>query len=140
MEEETIVTPEEKKPNFFGIGLVLTLVVLVVLMVLSGKKEPIEDNKTAEVAGTIAVEAGSFYYKPNLIRAKKGEKVKLTLNSVSMVHDFNIDELGIRVPITQSGNSSSVEFTVNEVGEFEFYCSVGQHRANGQIGKLIVVE
>jgi len=31
-----------------------------------------------------------------------------------------------------------VEFTADTPGEFEYYCSVGQHRANGQVGKLIV--
>jgi heme/copper-type cytochrome/quinol oxidase subunit 2 len=92
------------------------------------------------VNGEITVEAGSFYYKPNLIKVKKGEKVKLTLNSASMMHDFKIDELGIEVPVTKSGSSSTVEFTVDKVGEFEFYCSVGAHKANGQVGKLIVTE
>jgi len=71
---------------------------------------------------------------------KKDVKVKLTLNAISLMHDFNIDELGIKVPVTKSGSSSTVEFTADKVGEFEFYCSIGQHRANGQVGKLIVTE
>lgn len=95
---------------------------------------------TDVVNGEISVEAGSFYFKPNLIRVKKGEKVKLTLNAVSMMHDFNIDELGVKVPLTKNGTSSTVEFTPTKSGEFEFYCSVGSHRANGQVGKLIVTE
>jgi cytochrome c oxidase subunit 2 len=90
--------------------------------------------------GEISVEAGSFYYKPNLIRVKKGEKIKLTLVSVSVMHDFNIDELGVKMPIVKSGSTGTVEFTPDKVGEFEFYCSVGQHRQYGQVGKLIVIE
>lgn len=90
--------------------------------------------------GKIAIEAGSFYYKPNLIRVKKGEKVKITLNSVSMMHDLVIDELGLKIPVTKSGNTAVAEFTPEKAGEFEFYCSVGQHRQNGQVGKLIVTE
>lgn len=169
MEEETNVTHEEtsevrvesgqKKPSLLGVGVVLALVILVVPMLLSGKKKQGEiDTAKTEVTvapqvalptaatpvdvvnSAIAIEAGSFYFKPNLIRVKKGEKVKLTLNSVSMMHDFNIDELGIRIPVTKSGNSGTVEFTANKVGEFEFYCSVGEHRQLGQVGKLIVVE
>ena len=31
-----------------------------------------------------------------------------------------------------------VEFTVDKTGTFEYYCSVGQHRANGMVGNLIV--
>jgi plastocyanin len=31
-----------------------------------------------------------------------------------------------------------VEFTPNIVGEFEYYCSVGDHRAKGMTGTIIV--
>lgn len=92
------------------------------------------------VNGAITIEAGSFYYKPNLIRVKKGQKVTVTLNSVSMMHDFYLDEFAVKGPITKSGESSKVTFTADKVGQFEFYCSVGQHRANGQVGKLIVTD
>lgn len=88
----------------------------------------------------IEVEAGSFYYQPNVIRVKKGETIKLTLNSVDMMHDFNIDELDVSIPVTAGGQSATVEFTADTVGTFEFYCSVGEHRANGQVGTLIVEE
>jgi len=87
---------------------------------------------------TVTIEAGSFYYKPDVIRVKKGEKVKLVLNSVDMMHDFNIDELGVSVPVTKAETSSTVEFTPDQVGTFEYYCSVGEHRANGQVGTIII--
>ncbi len=87
---------------------------------------------------TINVEAGSFYYTPNEIRVKKGEKIKLVLNSVDMMHDFVIDELGVKIPVTKGGSSATVEFTADTAGTFEYYCSVGQHRASGQIGTIIV--
>jgi nitrosocyanin len=86
----------------------------------------------------VNVEAGSFYYKPNEITVKQGEKVRIVMNSVSMMHDFNIDELGVKMPIIQNGNTGTVEFTADKKGSFEYYCSVGQHRANGQVGTLIV--
>lgn len=86
----------------------------------------------------IEVEAGSFYYKPNVIEVAKGQKVKIVLTAVSMMHDFNIDELGVKMPITKNGDTGTVEFTADKVGTFEYYCSVGQHRANGQVGKITV--
>lgn len=87
----------------------------------------------------VEVEGGSFYYKPNEIRVKKGEKVKVVLNAVDMMHDFVIDELNVRTKIIKSGETSEVEFTAPTTpGEYEFYCSVGQHRANGMVGKLII--
>lgn len=88
----------------------------------------------------IQVEAGSFYYAPNEIRVKRGEPVRIEMTSVDMMHNFVIDELNIEIPITQAGETSKVEFTPIEVGEYEFYCGVGNHRAQGQVGTLIVEE
>ncbi len=87
---------------------------------------------------TITMEAGGFYYKPNVIKAKVGEKIKIVMTSKDMMHDFVIDELGVKLPITKSGETKEVEFTASKAGTFEFYCSVGQHRKNGQVGQLIV--
>ena len=86
------------------------------------------------------LEAGSFYYKPNVINVKKGDKVKAIMNSVDMMHDFVIDELNIKSAIAKSGSSAEVEFTADKVGSFEFYCSVGSHRKMGMVGTLVVTE
>ncbi len=99
----------------------------------------ISENSEGEV-NIVKVEAGSYYYKPNVITVKKGEKVKIEMTAADMMHDFNIDELGVRIPITRAGSTTSVEFTADKVGEFEFYCSVSNHRRMGQVGKLIVTE
>ncbi len=98
----------------------------------------VEDATIPSDVRTVEIEAGSFYYKPAQLRVKKGEKIKLILKSVDMMHDFNIDELGLKIPITKSGSTATVEFTADKSGTFEYYCSVGQHRLKGQVGKLIV--
>lgn len=86
----------------------------------------------------IEVEAGAFYYKPASITVKKGEKVKIVMTSKDMMHDFVVDELGIKAPVTKAGETNTFEFTATETGTFQYYCSVGQHKANGQVGTLIV--
>jgi plastocyanin len=86
----------------------------------------------------VELEGGSFYYKPNVIKVKKGDKVKVTLKSVDMIHDFVITELNVKSPRVKSGDTGTVEFTADQIGTFEFFCSVGQHRAMGMVGKLIV--
>ena len=88
----------------------------------------------------IEVEAGSFYYKPNIIEVNKGQEVKIVLKAVSLMHDFVIDELGVKLPIVKNGDTGTVEFTADKMGTFEYYCSVGngKHRANGQVGKITV--
>jgi plastocyanin len=87
---------------------------------------------------TISVEAGSYYFSPNEIRVKKGETITIVITGADTMHDFIIDELGVVIPLTEAGDSSSVTFTADTVGNFEFYCSVGQHRQLGQTGTLVV--
>lgn len=88
----------------------------------------------------VTMEAGSFYFEPNVINAKLGQTVRVTLNSVSMQHDFVIDDLGVKSSVLPSGRSETVEFVASEVGSFEFYCSVGNHRQQGMVGTLNVTE
>lgn len=54
------------------------------------------------------------------------------------MHDFVIDELNVKTKIVKDGESETVEFTPDQTGTFEFYCSVGQHRQMGMKGTLIV--
>jgi len=100
---------------------------------------PSPSDQTSQIT-VINVEAGSFYYDPNVITVKKGQPVKIVMTSVDMMHDFVVDELNLKLPIVKNGETGEIEFTPDTVGEFVYYCSVGQHRANGQVGTLIVTE
>jgi len=142
------------------IGLLVVAVVGGVIYFANTKnvKAPLESTTTSSTSSTVSsppgvppettdanikiveVEAGSFYYKPNIIEVTKGQKIKIIMKSVSMMHDFNIDELGVKMPITKNGDTGTVEFTADKVGTFEYYCSVGQHRANGQVGSITIKE
>src|SRR3990172_3771079 len=112
------------------------------------EREPYNDNdvlsETSEgVDATItqiSVEGGSFYYKPNVIDAKVGQNLKVVFSAKDLRHDFVIDELDVRTPVVTAGDTATVEFTPTEAGTFEFYCSVGNHRAQGMVGKLIVTQ
>lgn len=99
-----------------------------------------EEIVVMEDVKTFALETGSFYYQPNTITVTEGDTVRIILNSVDTMHDFAIDELGVRTEIVQSGDTGEVTFVADTVGEFEFYCSVGEHRAQGMVGTLIVEE
>lgn len=84
------------------------------------------------------IEGGSFYYKPNQLTVKAGEPVKVVLTSVDMMHDFVIDGTDIESEIAETDETVEVEFTIDEPGVYEFYCSVGEHREKGMVGTLIV--
>lgn len=86
----------------------------------------------------ITMDAGSFYYSVKNITVKKGEKVKIVMTSKDMMHDFNIDELNVHMPVVKSGETGTIEFTADTVGTFEYYCAIGQHRKMGQVGKITV--
>lgn len=95
-------------------------------------------QQTDPKAKVFTIDAGSFYYKPNEIKVKKGDTVKIVMNSKDMMHDFIIDELKVKIPVTKSGSTAEVTFVADTAGTFEFYCSVGAHRQQGQVGKIII--
>lgn len=153
----------ESKVNFLALGVVFIALVIGAGFMLSrsqvqtgkNQSEPSPESNILVISATplveaaatnraegsariIQIEAGSFYFKPNEIRLKKGESVKFEIKSADMMHDFNITELNVKIPITKAGNTASVVYTADTSGTFEFYCSVGLHRKNGQVGKLIV--
>lgn len=85
------------------------------------------------------VDAFSFGYSMKEIRVNKGDKVKIIVTNTGGTHDFFIDELNVRTPIIKTGDTAELEFTVpNEAVQYEYYCSVGSHRAAGMFGTLIV--
>lgn len=84
------------------------------------------------------VTGSSFKFEPNKIEVNKGDKVKITFKNAGGFHDFMIDEFKVAAKQIGSGASETVEFTADKAGTFEFYCSVGNHRAQGMKGTLVV--
>ena len=101
--------------------------------VVSAKKE-----QTAQQL--ITVEGGNFYFSPNEIRAKKGQPMQILLNNKEGIHDFVIKEFGVGSDTISGGQTTTISFTPDKAGTFEFYCSIGQHRDMGMKGTLIVEE
>lgn len=83
-----------------------------------------------------------FGYDQKTITVKKGETVRITLtNSGKMPHDWIVDEFtGAKTKMIKNGETDTVTFVADKAGTFEYYCSVGKHRANGMVGKLVVEE
>jgi heme/copper-type cytochrome/quinol oxidase subunit 2 len=72
------------------------------------------------------------------IKIKEGDKIRIEFTSASGFHDFVIDEFNAATEQVRDGSSTFVEFIAGKKGTFEYYCSVGQHRANGMKGNLII--
>ncbi len=84
------------------------------------------------------IEGKNFSFTPNMITVKKGDKVKITFKNSAGFHDFVIDEYGVATKQAQAPDTEVLEFTANKAGTFEYYCSVGSHRAMGMFGTLKV--
>lgn len=75
-----------------------------------------------------------------VLRVKQGDTVTVTLRSTGGTHDFVIDEFDARTERVNAGQTTTVTFVASETGTFEYYCSVGSHRAMGMVGTFIVEE
>lgn len=63
----------------------------------------------------INIDASRFQYTPGTITVKKGDHVKIIINSIDTPHGIAIPELGV-------SGVESVEFTADKAGTFEFHC------------------
>ncbi len=91
-------------------------------------------SKTQEFSLT----GSNFKFSLNELHVKKGDTVKITFTNTEGFHDWVIDEFNAKTARIPAGKSETVQFVADKTGTFEYYCSVGQHRANGMKGNLIV--
>ncbi len=104
-----------------------------------------EGTTTLELDATAStqlftVTGTNFAFAPSAMTVKKGDNVVITFKNGDGFHDFVIDELNVRTAQIQDGAQETVTFVADKAGTFEYYCSVGQHRAMGMKGTLTVTE
>lgn len=87
---------------------------------------------------SLAVSGSNFTFSPSQLKVKMGDKVRVTFTNSGGTHDWKLDEFGVATKVLQGSASETVEFVANKKGTFEYYCSVGEHRAMGMKGNLIV--
>lgn len=89
-------------------------------------------------AKEFTVSGANYSFSPSDIKVKKGDTVRITFKNSGGTHDFKIDEFKVVTDMLQTGEEQIVQFVADKSGTFEYYCSVGQHRAMGMKGNLIV--
>ncbi len=89
-----------------------------------------------EVSYTVL--GSNFAYDITEMRVQEGDVVTVTFRSVDGFHDWVVDEFDAATQKVSTGNETTVTFTADKKGTYEYYCSVGSHRANGMVGTLIV--
>lgn len=86
------------------------------------------------------IAGGNFSFDTKTITVEKGQTVRIVFTSIGGFHDWAVDEFNARTDRVNTGETASVEFVADRAGEFEYYCSVGSHRALGMKGTLVVEE
>lgn len=155
MEEATQTSGQPNK-------IILTIGAVVLLVIAGGAFAYLNSNKTTQPAQqpvvqekttqeptlaqsatesatkTFAVEGKPFSFTPAEIKVKKGDTVKVVFTNKAGFHDWTLDEFNVKTKQIKAGQSDEVTFVASKSGTFEYYCSVGNHRQQGMVGKFIV--
>lgn len=94
---------------------------------------------TSEVK-EITVSSRQLAFVQNEIRVNRGDVIRLTYQNGGGTHNWALDEFDAATETIGGGQSTTIEFTADRAGTFEFYCNVGNHRELGMVGTFIVVE
>lgn len=105
----------------------------------AGIEESLDDETTEPATvKTFEVTGSNFSFSVPEMKVNQGDTVIIVFSNADGMHDWVIDEFNARTPIIKAGETAEVTFVADQTGTFEYYCSVGQHRANGMKGNLIV--
>jgi len=109
------------------------------VVVNSDQPAPVDEAPNPNPAAKVFNLTGRmFAFSQTEIRVNKGDTVTINFSSTEGFHDWTVDEFNARTKQVNTGEPASVTFTADKTGTFEYYCSVGQHRAMGMKGNLIV--
>ena len=86
------------------------------------------------------VDGSSYRFSPNILSVNKGDIVRINFVNSEGKHDLEIDGYNMGTKVIDGGQSDVLEFTADKTGEFEYYCSIGEHRQMGMVGKIVVKE
>lgn len=88
----------------------------------------------------ITVTSTGMAFNQKTLSVKKGERVRVTYENGGGTHDLRIAGYDVGTKVISAGQSETFEFVADEAGDFQYYCSVGNHRAQGMWGTLTVTE
>lgn len=98
------------------------------------------DEETSDVREVEIRGGPGTTYNVEELQVEQGETVQFTYVHEGGQHDLVIERNNERVAgtevLTQSGDQESFTYTFEEDGDYEFFCSVGSHRAQGMEGTI----
>jgi plastocyanin len=101
---------------------------------LAEDKGPTEESTVK----AFTLDSFNYGYSMDTIEVNEGDTVTITLTNSGGFHDWVLDEFGAATEKINPGEETSVTFVADQAGTYEYYCSVGSHRARCMVGTLIV--
>lgn len=87
----------------------------------------------------ITMTAKKWEFSPARVTVKQGEKVRLLITSTDVNHGFFAPALNLS-GVLEPGKTSTIEFTADKKGTFDFRCSVFCGSGHAGMAGVIVVE
>lgn len=101
-------------------------------------KDILENGGSHVVGPSFELDMTNYEFSETELIVQQGDTVTVTLNSVVGTHNFVVEGYDVESLTITSGNTTEVTFVATKKGTYEFYCSVGDHRALGMVGTLFV--
>ncbi|MGC9969772.1 MAG: cupredoxin domain-containing protein [Bryobacteraceae bacterium] len=93
-------------------------------------------QETPSSAGAIKMTAVKYRFTPDVIKVKKGDRVRLVVTALDRDHGFKLEAFQIDKKLPK-GEPVAVEFTADRAGTFPFQCSqfcgLGHKKMKGQL-------
>jgi cytochrome c oxidase subunit 2 len=95
-------------------------------------------QETPAGASEIKMTAVKYKFTPDIIKVKKGDRVRLVVTAMDRDHGFKLEAFQIEKKLPK-GEPVAVEFTADRAGTFPFQCSQFCGLGHGKMkGKLVV--
>lgn len=105
----------------------------------SDESEELDEEVKNEDAIEVTVKMSEYIISPSVISIEEDSDTTFVIKNLGFTtHNFVSEELGIYSGVIPPGESKTITVMADEPGEYDFYCSIGDHRNNGMEGVLIV--
>jgi nitrosocyanin len=109
-----------------------------IVLALCASVPPLSSPGAVSAQEVLEVTASNSGFRPETLRLRKGESVRINLKTADREHCFAVDALRIEKRI-RPGKTTSFELTPDRAGRFVVYCCL-EPEDSVQRGHLVVAE
>lgn len=119
------------KAAILGVAIAVIVVAAIAAVALTGN---MGTGNTRE----FTVHGSRFAFDVSDMTVNQGDTVKINFINDDGLHNICVDGYGCSSTIPEN-QTTVFQFKADRKGEFDFYCSVGNHREQGMKGDLTVL-